>query len=160
MRQQGWQVLHIAHEMMLHDAQMTHVHQWWTRMVRGGHAYAEGMARHWRQGGRYQWREVSSIVGWAAVLPCVAGSLAWYTHGLSLCLLGAYGILWYRVKGYRLRQGDPSRLVRLYANFCILGKFPQLVGILRYGWSRLLRCPSHVIEHSSASSRVPQKDEI
>ncbi len=48
LRQRGYKVLRLDDEMTLHDAAMHHFDQWWTRAVRSGHAYAEGMALHGR----------------------------------------------------------------------------------------------------------------
>src|SRR5205814_6463645 len=48
LRQAGWTVRRIDAEMTLHDAAMTRFSLWWKRMIRGGHAYAQGAALHGR----------------------------------------------------------------------------------------------------------------
>src|SRR5204862_2670135 len=46
LREAGWRIRRLDHDMTIHDARMTRFGQWWKRMVRSGHAYAEGMAMH------------------------------------------------------------------------------------------------------------------
>ena len=46
LRDAGWRIWRLADEMTLHDAAMTRFGQWWRRALRGGHAAAEGAARH------------------------------------------------------------------------------------------------------------------
>ena len=41
LRAAGWQIWRIDQEMTLHDAAITTVGQWWLRMVRSGHAFAQ-----------------------------------------------------------------------------------------------------------------------
>src|SRR6202021_1911340 len=41
LRMAGWQIWRIDQEMTLHDAAITRLRQWWLRMVRAGHAFAE-----------------------------------------------------------------------------------------------------------------------
>jgi len=41
LRQQGWKILRLDTEMVLHDAQMTKFSQWWQRKVRSGYSYAQ-----------------------------------------------------------------------------------------------------------------------
>lgn len=143
----GWRVYRINHDMTRHDAHMTDFTQWWRRMVRSGHAVAEGWAMHGRSEVRYRVHEVRSIVEWAFLLPVVALALAWWTWGASLILFGGYGILWYRVHTHRVDHGDNSDDASIYALYCILGKFPQLLGIARYACNRLFGRRSRLIEY-------------
>ena len=46
LRAAGWEIWRLDAEMTLHDAAMTRFSQWWKRMRRGGHAFAEGAALH------------------------------------------------------------------------------------------------------------------
>ena len=55
LRKAGWLIWRLDAEMTGHDAQILRFGQWWRRMVRGGHAFAEGAWRfhtpehpHWR----------------------------------------------------------------------------------------------------------------
>lgn len=147
----GWRIRRIDAPMTLHDAAMTRIGQWWRRMVRSGHAYAEGHAMHGRAHG-FNAREVRSIVAWAFVLPvCIAASL-WFTKGTSAVLALGYLVLWERVRRHRIRHGDAPRDARLYATFCVLGKFPQLVGAAKYWANRMIGRRTRLIEYKPQSA--------
>jgi GT2 family glycosyltransferase len=135
LRRQGWGVLRVDAEMTVHDAAMTHFRQWWKRGVRAGHAYAEGAARHGRGPERHWVRETRSNWLWGAGVPATAIGLAPVTAGLSLGLLGAYGLLGARVYHSARRRGVGAEAARLYAAFCVVGKIPQALGQGLY-WSR------------------------
>ncbi len=154
LRHAGWKVLRIDAEMTLHDAQMNRFGQWWKRSVRGGHAYAEGLAMHGHVDG-YCARTVQSIVTWALVLPLLALALAWFTWGVSLLLLGLYIVLWARIRAYRMNtRGDSAVDASLYANYCVAGKFAELQGAAKYWWNRLLGRRTKLIEYKGASANA------
>ena len=46
-----------------------------------------------------------------------------------------YAWLATRIFRHRLRRQDTGRDAALYAGFCVVGKFAQLAGVARYGWS-------------------------
>lgn len=108
-RQAGWRIRRIDHEMTVHDAAMTRFTQWWQRNRRSGYATAEALSRRgMRNIG--MWREVVSNVAWA--LPP-----AW----------PLWPLLWLRVW---LRDGA------LEASFITLGKLPHFQGQVDYWRSR------------------------
>ncbi|CAN5803215.1 hypothetical protein BH23PLA1_BH23PLA1_22810 [soil metagenome] len=153
MRQRGWKIWRIEAEMARHDIAMTRFGQWWRRTVRAGYAYAEGAARHGRTPQRHWVRESRSIAFWGIVLPLIALALAWPTKGASLALLlVGYALLYQRVQGHRLRHGNSPTEARLYASYCLLGKFPQALGLLRYWRDRLLGRWGGLIEYKGGSS--------
>ena len=53
LRQAGWKIWRIDAEMTLHDADIRRFGQWWLRMRRGGHSYAEGAFLHGATQERY-----------------------------------------------------------------------------------------------------------
>jgi GT2 family glycosyltransferase len=142
MRRQGWRVRRIDRDMTLHDAAITRFGQWWRRAVRAGHAYAELFTLH----GHWV-REVQSFVFYGALLPLVALGAAPATHGLSLVLLGAYGALYWRVRGARRRAGDGPRDAALYALFCVVAKFAHVAGMARFVVNRLSGRKPAIIEY-------------
>jgi GT2 family glycosyltransferase len=158
LRQRGFRILRMADEMMLHDACMTRFGQWTRRTLRSGHAYAEGYTRHRKEPGRYYGKQVRSDLAWGVLLPLLALAPAWPTSGLSLLLLAGYPVLAWRVARYMRRRGFPARDARLYAFFCVLGKFPSAYGQLRYGWRRLLGRRSTLIEYRRIGTKV-RRDE-
>ena len=155
-RRAGWKVLRIDCEMTLHDMAMDRFWQWWKRSTRTGHAYAEGSAMHGRAAERHFVRQTRSTIFWGIVLPLLTVGLAWPTRGLSLALLGGYPLLYNRTsRYYAVQRGWPPADARLYAFWIVLAKFPQAVGLLRYGLGRLAGKPSSVIEHRST---LPARD--
>lgn len=149
-RQVGGKILRLDADMTLHDARMTRFRQWWLRSQRAGHAYAEGAWLHSRGAERHWVKESYSIWFWGLLLPGLALSTAWLTHGISLgLLLGAYGFLIYRVEQTMHRQGLSLREALLYASFCVLGKFPQVQGQIQFHLGRLLGTRRRLIEYKS-----------
>ena len=142
----GYSVIKIDRDMATHDAQITRFNQWWTRAVRGGHALAHRYSRHGRTRFRDGVREIRSDLFWGLALPLVILVLLIPTHGLSLLLAGAYAIQgWRMYRRYRadgLAPGDASLVTR----FILLGKFAEVVGIMRYCWNRV-RGRFHIIEY-------------
>jgi GT2 family glycosyltransferase len=150
LREKGWVLLRIDAEMTLHDMAMTKFGQWWRRSVRTGYGYAEGMRMHGKPPERFFVRDVRSILLWGAALPLVILVLAWPTRGASFVLLGGYLLLYWRVRRYGGRRGWSTANARLYALFCVLAKFPMLVGLIFYWASRIARGPKPLIEYKGA----------
>jgi glycosyltransferase involved in cell wall biosynthesis len=147
LRQQGWKILRIDADMTLHDAALAHFGQWWRRNVRAGHACAEVSDLH-RQGPIRLWiRENRSNWFWGLLLPLVALVAAPFTWGVSCLLLLGYLLLYWRVYRSRRRAGDRPADARLYARFCLLGKFPQASGQLLYYRNKLSNRPTDLIEY-------------
>jgi GT2 family glycosyltransferase len=150
LRQRGWRILRVDAEMVLHDAAQTRFSQWWRRAVRSGYGYAE---RAWRYGTtpeRYGVRECLSIWLWGFWVPFFAFGYAGPTWGLSLVLLVAYPAHAARIYQSQRRLDRSRGDSLIYASFCVLSKFPQLQGQLRFTLGRLLRRRSEVIEHRQA----------
>ncbi len=146
LRQQGWKILRIHAKMTLHDAQMTKFSQWWKRSLRAGHAYAEGSWLHGKSSEHHWVKESRSGWFWGLILPLLALEITGLTQGWSLLLLGAYPLLIYRIYK-RKQQNLSSQDALLYALFCVLGKFAQVQGQIRFHLSRLLRKRSNLIEY-------------
>jgi GT2 family glycosyltransferase len=147
MRRQGWTILRIDAEMTLHDAAMTRFGQWWRRMVRAGHAYAEGAARHGGGPERHWVRETRSNWAWGLVVPLLSVGLAPATGGASLLLLLSYAVLAARIYRGSRRRGLSVVDARLFASFCAISKIPQALGQARYWISRGLGRPTGLIEY-------------
>jgi glycosyltransferase involved in cell wall biosynthesis/GT2 family glycosyltransferase len=147
LRGAGWKVHRLDAEMSLHDAAMTRFGQWWKRSLRAGHAFAECSRLH--RAGRVQlWvRQSRSNWFWGLLLPLIALAAAPLTYGSSLVLLLGYVVLAVRIYRGRRRLGACAPDARLYAAFCVLGKFAQVCGQMRYYWGRWLSRPSTLIEY-------------
>jgi GT2 family glycosyltransferase len=152
LRQAGWKVLRSRDEMAWHEAGMTRFSQWWRREVRGGYAVAEGAATHGRRPDRHRVREVRRNWFWGLVFPLVAAALTALVGFQGLWLLGAYLLIPARTyRALRRRRMRPAA-ARLYAVFCTLGKFPQMLGQVHYWRGRLLARPSLLIEYKGAEA--------
>jgi glycosyltransferase involved in cell wall biosynthesis len=148
MRRRGWSILRIDADMTLHDAAMTRFSQWWKRSVRAGHAFAEGSARHGDGPERHWVRETRSNWLWGLALPTGALLLAIPSHGTSLWLLSAYGVLGARIHS-NVRKRFAADDALLYSAFCVIGKFPQAFGQASYWYRKLAGRRSELIEYKS-----------
>jgi GT2 family glycosyltransferase len=152
LRAQGWKIRRIDAEMTLHDAAMTRFGQWWKRMVRGGHAYAQGAAMHGAPPERHWIRERRRILFWGLLLPLLIVLLAWPTRGLSLLLLGGYGVLYARVAKWARSQQLSDADARLYARHVVLGKFAEAQGLITFCQSKLIGRRTKLIEYKTATT--------
>lgn len=149
LRQQGWEIWRIDAEMTLHDANMTKFSQWWRRNQRAGYAFTEGAWLHGQPPEKHWVKESQSIGLWGLVIPLVSFSLIWLTNGLSLGLFLLYPVLTYRIYRYQLSQAYDPRSALKYAIFCVLGKFPQLLGQIQFHYLRLLGKSPTLIEYKT-----------
>jgi glycosyltransferase involved in cell wall biosynthesis len=153
LRAAGWEIHRIAAQMTLHDAAMHHFAQWWKRSLRAGHAYAEGFAMHGAPPERHRAKEHWSILFWGLGIPVVVivaqlvlsivhPKLTWV--GLLPLLL--YPLLLVRI-AMRRRRDLGMRDAMLYGTFVVIGKFPQMIGVLKYWSGRWRGKRSAVIEY-------------
>jgi GT2 family glycosyltransferase len=149
LRKNGWILLRIDAEMTIHDMAMTRFVQWWRRCVRSGYGFAVGAVLHGAAPERHLVREVWSIESWVIALPLVILSLLWLTHYWSLALVFAYPLNVIRLALRYRKAGRPPRDAWLYSGACVLGCFPNAVGILRYWYCRLLRRRQPLIEYKN-----------
>jgi hypothetical protein len=132
LRRAGWRVRRLDAEMAVHEAGMMRMAQWCQRQIRTGYARAQEVALHGRSPERYSVREYISIWFWGLLLPVLTVTPAWPTHGVSLLLLAAYPALFLRICRRMRRRGPAGIDAALYAASCVLGKFPQVVGLARF----------------------------
>lgn len=158
-RGKGYKIVRIAAEMTLHDAAMQRFSQWWTRAVRGGHSYAEGMALHGSGPTRHNVRRTLSALTYGALLPGVFGAaLVFSATGIgfgppSLAVVAlvplAYARAAFGAYRERRRHGDPHSHAALYAGFCMLGKLPESIGIATYWLNRARGRYSGLMEYKT-----------
>lgn len=142
----GRKILRLDHDMTFHDAAMTTFSQWWTRALRGGHAFAEGATRH--QDEAFWAKEVRSNWAWGAALPAIGIGMLVPTLGVSgVVATAAYGALFTRVLRHAKERGLGDREARLYAAFCTVAKLPQAAGQAKYWWGRVRRKRASLIEY-------------
>ncbi|MBO3462587.1 glycosyltransferase [Aetokthonos hydrillicola Thurmond2011] len=150
LRRMGWKIWRLNAEMTLHDAQIMHFKQWWRRTMRAGYAYAEGAWLHGNKPEHHWVKESQSILLWGLFTPLLVLSMGWFTHGLSLLLLTAYPLLGVRIflKAYS-RQISSENAAR-YALYCVVGKFPQTLGLLDFLKDLTLQTKSVLIEYKNS----------
>ncbi|MGC6486561.1 MAG: glycosyltransferase [Planctomycetota bacterium] len=135
LRRMGNTILRIDDDMARHDAAMTGLRQWHKRLVRSGHAYAQGAALHGFSRDRHYIRECVSIWAWAFFLPLVITTLS-----ICVSMYFGLGVILYCVQIWRTAHRS-THMARhrkdnwIYATSCILGKFSQLLG----QWSFMVR---------------------
>lgn len=128
LRAAGGQVWRIAAEMTLHDAAITRFAQWWRRVVRAGHAFAEGAYLHGKGPERHWVREVRRAWVWGAGVPVVVIA-AGVAHPLAgLMLAGVYPV---QVARLSRRMGWRQ------AGLTVLGKVAECWGAMQFTLGRL-----------------------
>jgi len=155
LRGEGWTLERIDCEMTLHDAAMTRLSQWWKRMVRAGHAYAEGADKHGGPPEYHNVRQVRSAIVWGLALPVTAIALLligliepWALIGFGVIMLGSIAML-LKIALYRRRKGDPWFDALFYAYMTLKGKLPTALGILKYHRNKRAGKRSALIEYKS-----------
>jgi glycosyltransferase involved in cell wall biosynthesis len=135
LRAAGWRVWFLKESMTLHDSAMTRFSQWWKRNLRSGYGAAQnfglqGEVREYRF-----MREWFSSLFWSLGIPlamlCLFPFLgAWV---LALLLLYALQVLRLTLLGERTTRENWWNAVSL-----VLGKFPRMLGQMKFVMHRML----------------------
>ena len=144
LRAKGWRIWRLDAEMAWHDAAMTRFGQWWTRCVRAGFAYAEGVRLHGAPPERHWVREVRSAWLWGAGIPLLVASASVAFGSLALWGLAIYPL---QVVRLALRLGGTRRERGMRALFLVLGKFPEVLGQVKSGLLHARRRRPGLIEY-------------
>lgn len=142
LRQAGWVVYRLDHEMTWHDAAMTRFPQWWRRAWRAGHAFAEGAALHGAPPERHWVTETRRALIWGLVLPVAVllGAVIW-PGALVLLLIYPAQVLRLAARKRFSRAGWEQAL------FSVLGKFAEAFGVVDYWQKRLRGQHGRIIEY-------------
>ncbi len=129
--------------MTMHDANMTQFGQWWRRSVRAGHGNADVGARHpiaFR-------RELTRAWVYGGLLPLVfimgLGGASW----LSLSVVAAYSVNYFRTLFGLMVNGLTIRQAPLHTALILLSKFPNLLGMLLFYVKRARGKKMQIIEY-------------
>lgn len=143
LRERGWRISRIAHEMTSHDANILRFSQWWRRTVRGGHAFAQVEAMH-RTSEHGLWRRnVQRALFWGGLAPALL-ALAPVVGQWVLVGLAAYPIQWARLV---MRERNFTREGMARAALLVVGKLAELQGIATFYLSRLVKRDTALIEY-------------
>jgi len=156
----GWRVRRIARAMTPHDADIHRAGQWWLRVRRSGHAFAEHVVRHGANAFADWRRQRDSIVLWGGLIPAsivllalvalAAGSALAGLAALALALL--YPAQVARIALRKWRGGASPRFALTYGFWLMLGKFAQFGGVLGYYRRRRAGGPVQLIEYKGAGA--------
>ena len=154
LRKRGWRLRRVDAEMTLHDAGITRFGQWWGRTRRSGHGYGEMAFLH-PDARDPDWpRSVRSILIWGGVMPAVL------LVAIFLALMVdprwwiavALGLLPWPLRMAQLalrqrRRGLSAKVACMSGVLLMLGKLPQLQGLVGYYRDRLFGRASRLIEY-------------
>ncbi len=138
LRKAGSRIVRIDAPMGVHDAGINSLGGWWRRAVHAGHAYALSAALPEDVRSEQKRRRVWSNVLWAAVMPMVGvagliGAAWWRWLGaLPVLLMIVYAMQVFRVCLRTAREGRSAGDAWVYSVFCLLAKWPQVVGQIKY----------------------------
>lgn len=144
LRGAGWKVWRLDAEMTLHDAAMTRFSQWWRRSLRTGYAFAEGAALHGAAPERHWLRESRRAWLWGLGVPLAAVLAAALSGGWGALLLLLYPL---QVLRLARRGGNAPRENLQRAFFLVLGKFPEMLGQVKFLLNRLGAGRAALIEY-------------
>jgi len=144
LRAAGGRVWRLDADMASHDAAVSRFGQWWKRMVRTGHAFAQGAHLHGAGPDRYGIRECRSAWFWGLALPigvCVL-ALCWTAWALALLAIYPLQIVRLAARGRRTVREN-----LWHALFLVLGKFPEMIGQVKFLYHRVTHTQSQLIEY-------------
>jgi glycosyltransferase involved in cell wall biosynthesis len=144
LRAQGWQIWRLDNDMTLHDAAILRIAQWWGRSRRAGYAFAAGASLHGGPPERHWVKESRRIWFWGLGLPVGVLTLAPAISPWLLLLLAAYPLHMLRVYW---RSRSSMAVAGWYAIFVVLGKFPEMLGQLKFLADRVMGTRSGLIEY-------------
>ena len=132
LRRAGWQIRRLDADMAIHEAGMAHWRAWWTRERRAGYGRAELLRVHGWMGDPGWRRAYASIWFWAALLPVTGVVTAPRWPAVAMLVCAGYVAFLYRIARRMRRRGFGTTDAALYAAGRVIGKFPQLQGVLAF----------------------------
>lgn len=139
----GYRIVRVKAEMGLHDASIVTFAQWAGRISKYGFATADSIFRG--LGDSQKWRYVFRALLWVCIMPIIAlsGLVAsfWDAVFLTVPILVVclYVVLALRIYTWRRKHGDEVSDSWLYALFCIIGKWPELKGMMSFWRKKLFK---------------------
>ncbi len=144
LRAKGWKIWRLDFEMTLHDAAMFHFKQWWKRNIRSGYAFAEGAFLHGKSDGKHWVRESRRSLIWGLIFPVLAFVLIICFGYWGLLLLLIYPIQVIRIA---LLGSKTEKIKWLYAFFLVVGKFPEVLGQIKFYFNNYFNITARLIEY-------------
>jgi GT2 family glycosyltransferase len=144
LRAAGWRIWRIDQEMTWHDAALTTLGQWWLRMTRSGHAFAQGSHLHGGPPERlWVWESWRAWI-WGVMFPVAAAAAVVWLGWLGTVVLLVYPLQILR----RMARSTGSLRTRfLLALFELLARFPESLGQMTFLRNRLMGLRDTIIEY-------------
>jgi len=140
----GYSTLRVDAMMSMHDANILSFSQWYKRVRRGGHAWANLRSLHQTPEGRTFQQKIISILVWAALYPALLlGCLIVYPYALVPLVLLQLGMV-VRCAIRERGRGEPTSKAMAYASLVYLAKYAELQGLVEY-WSIRLKRGTHTL---------------
>ena len=146
LRESDWKIMRLDAEMTLHDANMKTINQWWNRAKRSGYAYASSCFLHGLGKEKYKVREVASVLLWSVLAPLLIFSFSFF-HIAFIGTLLIYPIQVARLSIKYAALDKGWYIALLYALSNLLGKFPQLMGIMNFVFNAFKGTQAKIIEY-------------
>ena len=144
LRRLGGKIACLDQPMTIHDAAMSRFGQWWRRMRRSGHAFAEGAMLHGSAPEHHWVTETCRTWLWGVLAPCGVLAAAVLISADCLLLAAIYPLQFARL--YAIRR-NLTRWPILTSAAAVLCKFPEAAGMLTYHYNRLRSRSSALIEY-------------
>jgi len=138
-KEAGYKVYCLDVEMGTHDSAMLSFSQWWIRTVRTGFVYASEA----KKGGG----KLNGIIFWASILPVII-VLCSFKGPLGALVAFLYPLQILRI-ALKLDIPYSFQSKLLEATFCVVGKFPQFLGVMKYHINRVIRKKVNIIEYKA-----------
>ncbi len=123
-----WKIYRLQDNMAVHDAAMFKFSQWFFRMMRGGHAYAQVFWLHGWRSPYFCLKNCARIWFWTFGVIVGVICLSYFWGLLSLLLLTVYFLSFIRMSILSYRRFSDVKTTCLYVFFLMLGKWPQVIG--------------------------------
>jgi GT2 family glycosyltransferase len=151
LRNLGWEIEAMAHNMANHDAAIDRFGQWWQRAKRGGLATAAQVERH-RSHSDPSWiGMLRRALLWGLALPLLFAFLLLAQQPIStfaaFIVLALYPAQWLRLTLRSWRGGASAHFAAQNAFFLVLGKFAEAQGIMTLLLIRLRKKRESLIEY-------------
>ena len=144
LRAAGWRIWRLGVDMTLHDAAMYRFGQWWKRALRGGYGFALGASLHGAPPERHWVRESRRAWIWGGCIPIATLFAIAAAGGWGLWVLSVYPLQMVRLA---LSGTRSARENWWGAAALVLGKFPEMLGQVKFAVDRLRQRPSRLIEY-------------
>ena len=143
LREKGFHILRIDHDMTYHDVDIHNFNQHWKRSVRSGYAYACGFYLHNKPLERHWLKENLSAIFWGVLIPSIVFIGSIFNFAFLLILL-AYPLNTLKIY---MKIRDKLPIPAVYSISLMLGKFSESVGILKFIKNIIFSQKHRIIEY-------------